>query len=149
MHTRRVAALAVLGALVVGACGGGSGVDVTNARMGQPTGPNAAVYFTASNQGDEADRLVGASTDAAASAEVHETVMAEDGTMTMQSVEALDLPAGGTLVLEPGGYHLMLIDAERAEVGDTVKVTLTWEEAGEMTVDVEVVDPGETMDMGG
>jgi copper(I)-binding protein len=147
---RRVEALLLLGALLVVACGGGDGgLEVTEARMGQPTGPNAAVYFTVSNGGDQPDRLIAASTGVAASVQVHETAMAEDGTMSMHEVDGLDLPAGGTLALEPGGYHLMLIDAERADVGDTVQVTLDWENAGEMTIDVEVVAPGDTMETGG
>ena len=137
-------------ALSVAACGGGSDrIVVTDVRMGQPTGPNAAVYFTASNGGDEADRLIGASTDVAASVEIHESAMADDGTMGMAPVDGLDIPAGGELTLEPGGYHLMLVDADRLDIGDVVQVTLDWEKAGEMTVDVEVVDPSETMDMGG
>jgi len=147
---RRVMAMVAVVALSVAACGGGSdGIVVADVRMGQPTGPNAAVYFTASNGGDKADRLVGASTDVAASVEIHESTMADDGTMGMQPVDALDLPAGGELTLEPGGYHLMLVDADRLDIGDVVQVTLNWENAGEMTVDVEVVDPSETMDMGG
>jgi copper(I)-binding protein len=147
---RRLGVLVAIGALLAVACGGSDGgLEVTEARMGQPTGPNAAVYFTASNNGDQPDRLIGASTDVASSVQIHETAMADDGTMSMEEVDGLDVPAGGTLALEPGGYHLMLIDAERADVGDTVQVTLDWENAGEMTIDVEVVEPGDTMDMGG
>jgi copper(I)-binding protein len=145
----RVGVLMVLGALLVVSCSGSDGgLEVTEARMGQPTGPNAAVYLTVSNNGDQADRLIGAATDVASSIQIHETAMADDGTMSMHEVEGLDVPAGGTLVLEPGGYHLMLIDAERADVGETVQVTLDWETAGQMTIDVDVVEPGDTMDMG-
>lgn len=126
------------------ACGGGDGSpEVSDARVGQPTGPNAALYFTVS--GDEADRLIGAETTAAVAVEVHETTTEDDGTMGMRAVESLDLPAGGSLVLEPGGFHLMLIDAERMEVGDVIAVTLTWENAGEMLIEAEVVDPADTM----
>jgi len=147
---RRVVATMAVVAVSLAACGGGSdGIVVTDARMGQPTGPNAAVYFTASNSGEQADRLIGASTDVATSVEIHESTMADDGTMGMQPVDGLDITPGGELTLEPGGYHLMLVDAERLDVGDMVEVTLNWEKAGEMTVDVEVVDPSETMDMGG
>jgi copper(I)-binding protein len=81
----------------------------------------------------------------AASVELHETTMGSDGTMSMARIDRLDLPADGSLVLEPGGYHLMLVDADRLEVGETVEVTLIWETAGEMAVEAEVVDPGETL----
>jgi hypothetical protein len=70
--------------------------------------------------------------------------MGDDGSMRMRPVEALDLPADGTLILEPGGYHMMLINAARLEVGDTVDVTLVWETAGDMTIVAEVVEPGDT-----
>jgi copper(I)-binding protein len=143
---RRFVVLAVVAVFVSTACGGGNGgaIEVSDLRIGQPTGPNAALYFTATG-GAEADRLLGATTGAASSVEVHETVVGDDGTMSMRPVDGLDLPAGGELVLEPGGYHMMLIDADRMEVGDIVEVDLTWERAGEMTVEAEVVEPGETM----
>jgi copper(I)-binding protein len=135
--------------LLLVACGTGGDADpeVSNARVGQPAGPNAALYFTATG-GDGADRLMGADTEAAAAVEMHETTQAEDGTMGMQAVDALDLPAGGSLVLEPGGFHLMLIGADGMNVGDTVEVILRWENAGEMSIEAEVVDPADTMSDG-
>jgi len=136
--------------LLVGLCtlvacaGGGGAPQVSDARVGQPTGPNAAMYFMTTG-GGQADRLVGAYTDAADSVELHETTTSDTGTVGMQAVDALDLPADGTLVLEPGGYHLMLVGADAVEVGDEIEVTLTWEVAGAMSLDVEVVDPSDTM----
>lgn len=138
----RTAALTVL-ALLAAACGG-AGVDIENARVGQPTGPNAALYFTASS-GGEADRLLGADTGTASDVELHTTVIDDDGTMSMRPSDAFELPAGGTLVLEPGGLHLMLVDAQRMEVGDVIEVVLTWENRGDMTIEAEVVPPGDTM----
>lgn len=130
--------------VLLAACGSGSGgVDVTEVRMGQPTGPNAAVYFTVTSH--STDTLVGAKTDVAASVEIHETTMGDDGTMGMQPVERVDVSEGQVLVLEPGGLHLMLIDVERFEVGDSVDVTLVWENAGETTVTAEVVAPEDAM----
>jgi len=138
-----IAALAASAVLVVG-CADGSGLQVTDARVGQPTGPNAALYFTVSGNGGEADRLVSAHTEAAEAVGLHETTMGDDGSMRMRPVGALDLPADGTLILEPGGYHMMLINAARLEVGDTVDVTLVWETAGDMAIVAEVVEPGDT-----
>jgi copper(I)-binding protein len=68
--------------------------------------------------------------------------------MGMRAVEGLDLPGDGVLVLEPAGVHLMLVDARRMEVGETVDVTLVWERAGEMIVTAQVVEPGNTMGHG-
>ncbi|MEX0795422.1 MAG: copper chaperone PCu(A)C [Acidimicrobiia bacterium] len=136
-------AVAVL-ALAAGCAGEAEGLQISDARVGAPTGPNAAMYFTAKGAA-EADSLRSASTDVAGEIQIHETVTSDEGTMSMRSVPRLELPAGGQLVLEPGGYHLMLIEVDELEVGDTISVTLTWEVAGEMTVEAEVVDPSDTM----
>lgn len=119
----------------------GQGIEVSDARIGEPTGPNAALYFTAS--GPE-DMLVGASTDVASRIELHETIMSDEGTMLMSPVESLALGPDDPLVLEPGGYHLMLVDADRLEIGDQIEVVLTWVTAGEMTITADVVAPNET-----
>ena len=64
------------------------------------------------------------------------------GMMTMREVERIELPAGETVVLEPGGYHVMLLDlAAPLELGDTVEVTLTFEVAGDVVVTAEVREP--------
>jgi copper(I)-binding protein len=61
--------------------------------------------------------------------------------MVMQPIEELELPAGETVALEPGGYHIMLLElAEPLVAGDTFELTLTFREAGEQTVTVEVRD---------
>ena len=144
-HFRRHSLILIaLLALVVSACGGGSDApEVTDARVGQPTGPNAALYFTAQGYGTD-DALISASTDVAASVELHETVMGDDQTTSMRPVTSYPLPADGELVLEPGGLHIMFIDVDRLEVGSTVEVTLDWENAGEMRITAEVVSPADT-----
>ena len=70
----------------------------------------------------------------------HDEEMSMDmGAMVMQQVMALDLPAGTAVELEPGGYHIMLIDlAEPLVEGQTFEVTLDFAEAEDMTVQVEV-----------
>ena len=70
-------------------------------------------------------RLVGASSPVAGVVEVHEMAI-KDNVMTMRAVDALPLPAGKTVELKPGGYHVMLIDLVKPLAkGDTVPVTLT------------------------
>jgi periplasmic copper chaperone A len=141
--------LALAIALMVGSCAAGSGtITVTDARVGRSSGPNAALYLTASS-GGEADRLLGAETAEAALVEIHETVQGDDGTMGMRPVEGLDLPASGTLLLQPGGSHLMLVDVSPLEIGESVDVTLVWEQAGTMDIEAEVVAPAEIMSNGG
>ena len=75
-------------------------------------------------------QLVGVASPVAGVAEVHE--MARDGdVMRMRAVPALALPADKAVELKPGGYHLMLMDLkQQIKGGDTVPVTLTFEEIG-------------------
>lgn len=94
-------------------------------------------------------RLVGASTPAAGSAEVHEMKMDGD-TMRMREVKGgLELPARQTVELRPGGFHLMLTDLKQPIVkGATVPVTLNFEDARgakstlEVKVPVALAPPG-------
>lgn len=72
-------------------------------------------------------RLVAVSSPAARVAEVHEMVMQGD-VMAMRAIESLELPAGKTVELRPGGHHLMLMGIEQPlKAGDTVPLTLTLE----------------------
>ena len=74
-------------------------------------------------------RLVGASSPAAGVAEVHEMKM-EGDVMKMRAVTSLELPAGQTISLKPGGYHLMLMDLKAPLAKDsTVPVTLRFKDA--------------------
>ncbi len=63
------------------------------------------------------------------------------GEMTMRPVEFIELKAGTAVEMKPGGYHIMLFDLVKPlAVGDTIKVTLILEKAGEIVVDVPVLD---------
>jgi copper(I)-binding protein len=105
------------------------------ARPGIPNRPVAA-YLGIENRGDADDRLVAVASPAFASAELHASEE-RDGVSTMRRVEAVELPAGGGAEFAPGGYHVMLFGPERpfAE-GERFPLTLTFEKAG--TVEVEV-----------
>ncbi|MFN7779408.1 MAG: copper chaperone PCu(A)C [Betaproteobacteria bacterium] len=85
-------------------------------------------------------RLVDAASPMAGVVEIHE--MAMDGNvMRMRALPALDLPAGRTVELKPGGYHVMLMDLKRAlQDGEVVPLTLTVEAGGKReTVEVKAV----------
>ena len=59
--------------------------------------------------------------------------------MGMQPIARLEIPAGGTVELKPGSYHIMLIDlTKELKAGDTIEITLKFEKAGEITVTAEV-----------
>jgi copper(I)-binding protein len=86
-------------------------------------------------------RLVAASSPVAGVVEVHEMAM-EGSVMKMRAVSALELPAGKTVKLEPGGYHVMLMDLKKElKAGDTVPVTLVIEGADHKRETVEVKAP--------
>lgn len=66
---------------------------------------------------------------------------AMDGMMTMQPIDRLPVPAGDSAVLEPGGYHIMLLDlVEPLAEGESIEITLEFEVAGEVVVSAEVRD---------
>jgi periplasmic copper chaperone A len=57
----------------------------------------------------------------------------------MQPVARVEIPAGGSLRLEPGGYHLMLVGLRKdLSAGDTIELSLRFEKAGEVTVTAQV-----------
>lgn len=85
-----------------------------------------------------ADRLVAFHTPACTRPELH-THINDNGIMRMRQVEAIDVPAGGVTELKSGGLHLMLIDlVAPLKEGDLVPVTLVFEKAGEVSVELPV-----------
>jgi copper(I)-binding protein len=99
---------------------------------------NGAVYMTLVNEGGSPDVLVGAETDAAEVVELHESKMEGDA-MKMSRVPDIQVPAGGSAKLEPGGLHLMLIDLRwELTPGDTIPLTLQFEKSGTITIEAEV-----------
>ncbi len=92
------------------------------------------------NSGDEADRLIAVSSDAAARTELHTHLQGENGVMRMVHVEeGFELPANGEIAMVRGGKHVMLMGLTGPmEQGETVTITLTFEKAGDVVVDVPV-----------
>lgn len=101
-------------------------------------GANSAMYMTIHNHSDQPDRLIKAESDVAEVVELH-NVAEKDGVMAMFPVEGIDVPAQGQAELKPGSFHVMLIGLTRdLNVGDTVTVTLTFEQSDPLTVAAEV-----------
>jgi copper(I)-binding protein len=89
-------------------------------------------------------RLVSASSPAAGVVEIHEMTM-DGNVMRMRAIPGLELPAGKTVELKPGGLHLMLIDLKQPlEPGKTVPVTLVVESGGKRE-NIEVKVPVRTL----
>lgn len=113
--------------------GPGSHAGATGAHLA-----NGAVYATLSNGGAAADALVAAASDAARTVELHE-VRHEGGVMAMRPVARMPLPAGGTLQMKPGGYHVMLLGLTRdLHPGERLEVVLTFEKSPPVTIQVPV-----------
>jgi copper(I)-binding protein len=101
-------------------------------------GGNAAAFMRIENRGEAPDRLLAAISDVASRVELHETLI-EGGTMQMRPVAAIEVPAGGAAVLQPGGLHVMLIGLRRKlEAGEPLELRLRFARAGEMTLSVPV-----------
>ena len=99
---------------------------------------NSAAYMVIMNSGAP-DRLTGLSTDVAASAGLHSTTIDAQGVGKMVPVQALDVPSGAEAKLAPGGLHVMLIGLKQPlEQGQTFPLTLNFEHAGAVTVEVAV-----------
>lgn len=90
-------------------------------------------YVTIANTGESDDALIGVAADFP-KVQIHESYE-EDGVHKMQHVERIALPAGETVELAPGGYHVMFMGlSDPFEVGEDIPVTLIFEKAGEVEV---------------
>lgn len=108
-------------------------------RVTPKTARVGAGYLSIENKGGDADRLLSVSCACAEFAQVHEMKM-NGGVMKMQHVsDGLPIPAGATVKLEPGGYHLMFINVKAPFVaGESVAATLEFERAGKVEIELEV-----------
>ena len=105
-------------------------------RASVPAQKTSGAYMTITSR--DAARLVGASSQVAAVAEIHETRFQND-IARMRPVRAIALPAGRPVQLKPGGYHLMLLDLKRQlKAGESVPIVLQVEDASGKPVNVAV-----------
>ena len=100
-------------------------------------------YITIENKGATADKLIDGSSPAAGKVEIHEMAV-NNGVMKMRPLkEGLPIPAGQSVKLAPGGYHIMLMELKGPlKKGDKVPVTLNFEKAGAVNVTLDVQDIG-------
>lgn len=111
-------------------------LQLSNAWV-RATPPNASVagaFLEIRNAGKQSDLLLSAETDIAERVEIHEMKMAGDVMQMREVPEGLAIPAGKSLSLKPGGFHLMLIAPKRPLTeGERVEITLRFAKGGEMT----------------
>ncbi len=112
------------------------------ARASATQGAKAgAAYFTLVNLGAEADRLIAVATPVAKMASLHHSVM-DKGVMKMLPVAAVEVSPGEPAVLRPGGLHVMLMGLKAPLIeGETVTLTLTFEKAGSIEIEVTIQGP--------
>ena len=109
------------------------------ARATLPNAPVGGGFLTIVNHGSADDRLVSAVSPVAGQTQLHEMAM-DGGVMKMRELaDGIKIPAGATVTLAPGGFHIMFMQLKQALVeGTTVPVTLTFEKAGTATVELAV-----------
>lgn len=103
-----------------------------------PTAQTGAAYVSLMNHGQDGDTLTSVTTPVAAMAHIHKSELV-DGVMKMAPVEALDVPAMGTLEMKTGGYHIMLMGLKQPlKKGEEIELTLHFTKAGDVAVKVPV-----------
>ena len=146
-------ALALLGTLTL--CGMAQAhsvkndtIEVIHPHINEPFAgaKSAAAYMAISNEGATAIRLIGIESAAAKKITLHNTEHGSDGVARMQPVAGIEIPAGETVVLEPGGLHVMLMGLTGPlKEGDMVPATFHFEPAGPIAVEF-MIDPADGAD---
>jgi len=110
-------------------------------RLAPPNAPATGAFMVIKNNGDKDVKVVKADNPMSKATELH-THLNEGGVMKMRPVAAIEIKAKGEAVLKPGGLHVMLIDLKAAmQEGDSVPITLTFDDGSSKQVDAKVVRP--------
>ena len=132
----------IVAAVALVACSGsGAGAPTIEGAWARPgvAGAESAAYLTITGPSDQADALLSASSPDAATVELHEATTDAQGMMGMHPIDRLDIHAGETVELKPGGYHLMMMGLTRdLAVGGTLQLELVFEHAGKVVAQAEI-----------
>ena len=119
-------------------------VEKAWARATTSAAATGVVYLSLADTGPAADRLVGVATPVASHADMHIMVM-EGNVMQMRPVDAVDVKPGERIQFKPSGLHIMLTDLkQKLTRGERFPVTLDFEKAGKVDVEVLVLPIGAT-----
>lgn len=136
-------------ALAAASCSRPAEIEVSDAWTRDTVGRTAAAAVFMTIAAPAADRLVGASSPLAGKTDLM-TMHEEDGAMAMAYLEAIDLPAGTPVELDPSGLHVWLADLARPlAAGETFPLTLEFENAAPREVTVRVIEPAAPAPMPG
>lgn len=121
-------------------------IEITDAYAfaTMPGALTGAAFMQIKNISDVDDALIGVESNIAAINEIHQNMIdPDDGTMMMRKVNKIDVAAGQGVTLEPKGYHVMFIKmTEPLTLGETLPLTLIFEKAGAVSVEVKITPPG-------
>lgn len=145
--------IALCAALLLAPCVQAHGVTAGDLEIIHPniiapaaSAKSAGGYMGIANEGTTDDRLIGIEVPSVQRSELHTTEHSADGVARMMHVEAIDIPAGETVLLERGGMHIMLMGlAGPMTEGQMVPATLIFEQAGRVEVEFSV-DPSDGAD---
>ena len=120
--------------------GTGVAVEGAFARANGASAKAGAAFIVNKNHSDEDDILIAAKTDVANIAELHTHIEDANGVMMMRPVEGgVPVPAHGEAVLKRGSDHVMMMGLKQSLTqGDNVTLILTFEKAGDITVEIPV-----------
>lgn len=111
-------------------------------RATLPNAKTAGGFLVIENAGQTPDRLLGASTEGAKKTEIHEMKMEGDVMKMAKLADGLEIPAGSTVTLEPGGYHVMMMGiVQPLRPNECLAVTLQFEKAGDLEVMLSIGKP--------
>ncbi|HXV97537.1 MAG TPA: copper chaperone PCu(A)C [Anaerolineae bacterium] len=143
--------LLVAAMLLATGCGMGSNgapkITVSDPYVPVAPGANGAAYLKLVNEGSSPDVLLGVESQVAEAVEMHETKLDENDVMSMSPLSKIEVPAGGSVSLEPGGKHIMLINLQQAlKPGEKISLTLNFEKSGPLAVEAEIRQIGAAME---
>ena len=108
-------------------------------RLAPPNAAATAAFMVIRNTGDKDVKVVKADNPVSKATELH-THLNEGGVMKMRPVPAIEIRAKGEAVLRPGGLHVMMIDLKAPmKEGDSVPITLTFDDGSSKQVDAKVL----------
>ena len=115
-------------------------IEGAYARAAGSAARAGAAFMVIHNDGETDDRLISASSDAAARVELHTHFEQNNGVMRMMEVEdGFPVPAGGSHSLDRGGDHVMFMGLTGSwRQGDLIPLTLVFERRGELALEIEV-----------
>ena len=119
-------------------------IDISRpwARMSATEPHQAGGYFTVTNKAREADRLIAAESPAAEKIGIYGIRVVGYGIQMLPMEKGLGLPSDTAITLKPRGYHLFMEVKAPLAQGQKVPVTLTFEKAGTLRIELVVEAPG-------